>query len=107
MGNKQNQKAGDNSQQLQADKMIVNIGIDEKRAREIYQEMNLQLRRDYSKEALTIANSRVEEFENRLLPKMEAVEGALESFADPISNYYLLKHKRLLLRLKDLLIMTF
>ncbi|HCE53637.1 MAG TPA: hypothetical protein DER05_00985 [Lutibacter sp.] len=83
MGNKQNQKAGDNSQQLQADKMIVNIGIDEKRAREIYQEMNLQLRSDYSQEALTIANSRVEEFENRLLPKMEAVEGALESFADP------------------------
>ncbi|MFN8309784.1 MAG: LPO_1073/Vpar_1526 family protein [Chitinophagales bacterium] len=83
MTNKQNQKAGDNSQQLQADKMIVNIGIDEKRAREIYQEMNLQLRNDYSQEALTIANTRVAEFENRLLPKMEAVEGALEAFADP------------------------
>ena len=83
MTNKQNQKAGDNSQQLQADKMIVHIGIDEKRAREIYQEMNLQLRNDYSQEALTIANSRVAEFENRLLPKMEAVDGALEAFADP------------------------
>jgi hypothetical protein len=83
MTNKQNQKAGDNSQQLQADKMIVNIGIDEKRAREIYQEMNMQLRNDYSQEALTIANSRVTEFENRLLPKMEAVDGALEAFADP------------------------
>lgn len=83
MINKHNQKAGDNSQQIQADKMIVNIGIDEKRAREIYQEMNLQLRNDYSQEALAIANSRVTEFENRLLPKMEAVEGALEAFADP------------------------
>lgn len=83
MGNKQNQKAGDNSQQLQADNMIVHLGIDEKRAREIYQEMNLQVRRDYTKEALEIANSRVTEFENKLLPKMDAVDGALEAFADP------------------------
>lgn len=83
MTNKQSQKAGDNSQQLQANQMIVNIGIDEKRAREIYHEMNLQLRSDYSQEALEIANLRIAEFENRLLPKMEAVDGALESFADP------------------------
>lgn len=83
MANKQIQEAGDNSQQLQASSMIVNIGIDEKRAREIYQEMNLQLRKDYSQEALNIANSRVTEFENKLLPKMEAVDGALEAFADP------------------------
>lgn len=83
MADKQIQKAGDNAQQLQADSMIVNIGIDEKRAREIYHEMNLQVIRDYSQEALAIANSRVTEFENQLLPKMEAVEGALEAFADP------------------------
>ena len=51
MASKQIQEAGDNSQQLQANNMIVNIGIDEKRAREIYQEMNLQLRKDYSQEA--------------------------------------------------------
>ena len=42
MASKQIQEAGDNSQQLQANNMIVNIGIDEKTAREIYQEMNLQ-----------------------------------------------------------------
>lgn len=83
MANKQIQEAGDNSQQLQASNMIVNIGIDEKRAREIYQEMNLQLRKDYSQEAFNIANSRVIEFENKLLPRMEAVDGALEAFADP------------------------
>ncbi|WP_019986376.1 LPO_1073/Vpar_1526 family protein [Rudanella lutea] len=83
MFSKQIQESGDNSQQLQANNMIVNIGIDEKRAREIYQEMNLQLRKDYTQEALEIANLRVTEFENRLLPKMEAVEGALEAFADP------------------------
>jgi len=63
--------------------MVINIGIDEKRAREIYQEMNLQVRQDYSQEALKIADSRVAEFENRLMPKMESVEGALEAFTDP------------------------
>lgn len=83
MANKQNQKAGNNSQQMQADQMIVNIGIDEKRAREIYQEMNFQLRKEYSEEALEVASSRVQAFENKLMPKMEAVEGALEAFADP------------------------
>jgi len=94
MISEQNQKAGDNSQQLQADKMIVNIGIDEKRAREIYQEMNLQLRKEYSQEALTIANSRVTEFENRLLPKMEAVDGALEAFADPSFQLLLIEAQK-------------
>lgn len=83
-GNKQNQKAGNNSQQIQAESItVVNVGIDEKRAREICQEMNLQLRMEYTDEALAIAKSRVAEFENRLLPKMEAVDGALEVFADP------------------------
>jgi hypothetical protein len=81
--NKKIQKGGKGSQQLQAEKMIVHVGIDEKRAREIYQEMNLQLRKDYSQEALDIANTRVTEFENRLMPKMEEVNGALEAFADP------------------------
>ena len=77
------QKGGDGSQQLQASVMTVNLGIDEKRAREICKEMNLTLRRDYTSEALEIANQRVAEFENRLLPKMESVDGALEAFADP------------------------
>lgn len=83
MADKHIQKAGEGSQQLQAGTMIVNVGIDEKRAREIYQEMNLQLRKDYSQEAFEIASSRILDFENKLMPKMEAVDGALEAFADP------------------------
>lgn len=71
------------SQLIQGDSVTVNYGIDEKRAREICKEMSLQLRKDYSLEALEIASSRVAEFENRLMPKMEAVSGALEAFADP------------------------
>ena len=69
MKNKQIQRAGDYSQQLQADNMIVITGINEKRAREIFREMSLQARKDYTQEALAIANSRVAEFENQLLPK--------------------------------------
>lgn len=83
MLSKQNQKGGDGSTNIQADQIIVQQGIDEKRAREIYQEMNLQLKKDYTEEALSVANERVTEFENRLMPKMENVEGALDAFADP------------------------
>ena len=83
MINSQNQKSGNGSTNFQAQQMLVQVGIDEKRAREIYQEMNWQSRQDYSQEALNIANSRVTEFENRLMPKMAQVDGALEAFADP------------------------
>jgi hypothetical protein len=83
MINSQSQKGGDGSTNIQTQQMVVHVGIDEKRAREIYQEMNLQLRKDYSQEALNIANARVIEFENRLMPKMAQVGGALEAFADP------------------------
>ncbi|WP_368205831.1 LPO_1073/Vpar_1526 family protein [Aeromonas sp. s5] len=83
MINNQSQKGGNDSTNIQVQQMVMHVGIDEKRAREIYQEMNLQLRKDYSQEALTIANSRIKEFENSLMPKMAQVEGALEAFADP------------------------
>ncbi|WP_424687933.1 LPO_1073/Vpar_1526 family protein [Halarcobacter ebronensis] len=84
MISKQNQESGDNSTNIQADNLVVNVsGIDEKRAREIFSEMNLQLKNDYTIEALRIANNRVSDFENILMPKMEKVEGALEAFSDP------------------------
>ncbi|TQP00027.1 LPO_1073/Vpar_1526 family protein [Vibrio cholerae] len=83
MLSKQNQKGGDGSTNIQTEQMIVQVGIDEKRAREIYQEMNLQLKKDYTEEALKVANARVTEFENKLMPKMESVDGALQAFADP------------------------
>ncbi|WP_421190667.1 LPO_1073/Vpar_1526 family protein [Aeromonas sanarellii] len=83
MINNQSQKSGNDSTNLQVQQMVVNVGIDEKRAREIYQEMNLQLRSDYTQEAFVIANNRVKEFEDRLMPKMAQVEGALGAFADP------------------------
>jgi hypothetical protein len=75
------QKAGDNAQQFQIQSET--IGIDEKRAREIYDEKYAIAKRDFTEEALQIANERVEEFENRLIPKIEAVNNGLNAFADP------------------------
>jgi hypothetical protein len=94
MLSKQSQKGGNGSTNIQAEQMIVQVGIDEKRAREIYQEMNLQLKKDYTEEALKVANERVKEFENRLMPKMENVQGALEAFADPSFQILLLEAQK-------------
>jgi hypothetical protein len=80
---KQSQKGGNSSTNFQAEQIVVQVGIDEKRAREVFQEMNLQLKKEYTQEALNIANSRVLEFENSLMPKMEQVDGALDAFSDP------------------------
>lgn len=91
---KQSQKGGEQSTNFQAEQMIVQVGIDEKRAREVFQEMNLQLRREYTQEALEIANARVTEFENSLMPKMEQVEGALEAFSDPSFQLLLIKAQK-------------
>lgn len=83
MINSQSQKGGDESTNIQAQQMVVHIGIDEKRAREICQEMTAQLRKEYSHEALEIAQSRVNDFESKLVQKMAQIQGAMEAFADP------------------------
>lgn len=82
-GDKQTQKAGDNSQQIQAQNIYITNGIEEKRAREIFQEMFAVARRDMTQEAYEIAKGRVEVFENMLIPKIEKIEGAINAFADP------------------------
>lgn len=92
--NKKAQNGGDGSQQIQAETMIVNVGIDEKRAREVFHEMNLRLKQEYTQEALVIANARVSEFENSLLPNMEKVDGALEAFTDPSFQLLLIEAQK-------------
>ncbi len=77
------QKAGDNAQQYQIQQITINQGIDEKRAREIYDEKYSIAKQDFTEEALRIANDRVKELENRLIPKMEAVNDGLKAFAAP------------------------
>ena len=85
VSDKQIQKAGENSQQIQAGSInITNVmGIDEKRAREIFNEMYVIARRDFSKDAYECANARVAQFEESLMPKIMQIDGALEKFADP------------------------
>lgn len=91
---RQSQKGGDGSSNFQSENMVVHVGIDEKRAREVFHEMNLQLRKEYTQEALEIANARVSEFENSLMPKMEQVEGALEAFTDPCFQLLLVEAQK-------------
>jgi hypothetical protein len=84
MGTKQVQEAGDNSQQIQAYSVTIYQGIDENRAREISQEVAIQLMRDkFSEEARQIALERVSAFESCLLNRMSKISNALEAFADP------------------------
>ena len=67
MADKQIQEAGDNSQQLQANTMILNIYNDgEKRAREICQKTAMLIK-NYTDEALNTVNYRITELENRLI----------------------------------------
>jgi hypothetical protein len=81
MDNKQIQKGGDNSQQFQVG-TVINVGIDEKRGREIFAEMFTLERKNLTFEATELANNRVRQFEERLIPKIMAIDG-LNAFADP------------------------
>lgn len=91
---KQNQKAGDNAQQIQVQNLTVINGIDEKRAREICDEKFNLIREEFSFEALQIANERILKFEDILIPKMKKIEGALNSFSDPSFQYLISKAHR-------------
>ena len=94
MSDNQTQKAGNNSRQIQAQSIIINNGIEEKRAREIFHEMFDIARKDLTQEANEIAQNRVERFERDLMPKIEKVEGAINSFGDPAFQFALVNaHK--------------
>lgn len=77
------QKAGDNSQQYQIQQLTIHQGIDEKRAREIYDEKYCIAKKDFTEEALRVANERVKELENRLIRKLEVIKDGFKAFADP------------------------
>lgn len=79
----QKQEAGENAQQIQVGSVLVQHGIDEKRVREIFGELYDKTKSELTEDALAVANRRVAEFENALMPKVLSVEGAIEAFADP------------------------
>ena len=88
-GDKQVQKAGDNSQQFQSENIIIYNGITEERCRAIFNEQNQPARKEYTEDAYRIADERVGKFEERFMPRITQVENALPSFADPAFQFLL------------------
>lgn len=94
MENKQVQKAGDGAQQFQMVNPIVNVGITEERAREIFTEMNAIARQNYTQDAYELAIKRVSMFEELLMNKVQQVDGMLESFRDPSFQFLLVEAQK-------------
>lgn len=92
--NKQVQKAGDNSEQLQIVDSIINVGITEERAREIFSEMNAIARQSYTQDAYELAMKRVGMFEELLMNKVEQVNGMLEAFRDPSFQFLMIEAQK-------------
>ena len=82
MFEKQRQEAGENSQQIQAGTVIINQGVDEKRAREIVDEKLQEVMNGYSQEAQEIAKKRINRLADDLIPKLVKAN-FLESLKDP------------------------
>lgn len=88
---KQIQKAGENSQQIQAQTVIVNQGISEERVRTIFSEMLPYALQEYTYEAYALASQRIGKLESNILPKLDKVDGLLQAFADPAFQIILRK----------------
>ena len=91
MESKQIQKAGDGSQQLQAENVYIINGISEQRVREICSEVAVAAISNNSQEATGVAMQRIERFVDLLLPRIQRIEKDFESFADPAFQVLLQK----------------
>ena len=93
--NNQTQDGGDGATMLQSTNMNVTIiGIDEKRAREIYDEKYEIAKRDFTQEALILANERVAKFEELIIPKLKQYDDQLTMFADPSFHILLIEAQK-------------
>lgn len=90
------QQAGDNAQQIQAGTVIINNGINEVQARELYSEMSKKAMKEYTAESHSLIEKRITDFANILIPRIEKIENGLEAFADPEFQVELKKLKFLL-----------
>ena len=69
---KQSQSGGDNSNQLQAGTMnIINMGIDEKRVREIVDEKQVQIIKTCVQESARVANDNIAAFRDDFLNRAQ------------------------------------
>ena len=75
------QKAGTGASQLQVG--VLNVGIDEKRAREICDEKISDAIRDLTAEAFGVAKERVEDLVTMTLAKIQKQKVDMSSFSDP------------------------
>ncbi len=87
----QKQLAGGNSNQFQVGTVNLYQGISEERARKIFLEMIPHALSEYSEAAYTVANERIEQLENAVMPRMIEIDGALSAFADPAFQLLLKK----------------
>ena len=79
----QKQVAGNDSEQLQVETVVINQGISEERVRKIYAEMIPQSLQEYTQEAYEIANRRITNLENIVIPRiMRQGDSAISVFAD-------------------------
>ncbi len=77
------QKAGDNAQQVQVDTVIINNGLTEGQVRQIYSEMSVRAKEEYTAEANQTVEKRITDFENILIQRIEKIENGFKAFADP------------------------
>lgn len=91
MSDKQLQKAGDNSCQLQAENVYIANGITEQRVREICSEMAVQAIAQNSLEANSVAMQRIDRFVDLLLPRIQRIEKDFDSFSEPAFQVLLRK----------------
>lgn len=89
--NKQVQKAGDNSQQIQAGVVHIYQGITEQRAHEICLQTAKKVIEENTTGALEIANQRLNAFEGVLIPRIQKIEKNFNSFSDPAFQILLKK----------------
>lgn len=87
----QKQSAGENSNQVQVGTVVVNQGITEERARNVFAEMIPQALKEYSNEAVNVANERIGRLESIVMPRIMEIDDALSSFADPAFQLLLRK----------------
>lgn len=91
MVNKQTQKGGSNSKLIQA--KVLNIGINEKRVREIVEEKLIIALKDFTTEANIIANERNKKFNKSLIKRM-VEKSALTAFSDPSFQILLIEAQK-------------
>lgn len=89
--NKESQKAGENSTQIQADKIILVQGISEERARAICKEEFKVVAKTMTLEANNTALERVLKLENLIIPKFKEIDDSLKYFSDPSFQFTLRK----------------